>query len=134
MTIDIRVLGPGDRGEYRRMRRALWHDCPDDQQVREMDEILGSDSEVILFAQRPEGGLCGFLEAAIRPGAEGCGQPSSVGPRARRSTSPHGASSPHAARPMTPARTTAPMTAGREGAFNADTLSSDVGVSFGSAL
>src|SRR4051794_20234738 len=54
------------------MRRALWDDCPDDQQVREMREILASDTEAVFFAERPGGGLCGFVEAAIRPWAIGC--------------------------------------------------------------
>jgi aminoglycoside 6'-N-acetyltransferase I len=54
------------------MRRALWDDCPEGQQVREMEEILVSDSEEVFVAERPGGGLCGFVEAAIRPWAIGC--------------------------------------------------------------
>src|SRR5579883_320729 len=61
-----------DRPEWLRMRRALWEDCPDEQQVQEMEEILGSDSEEVFFAERPEGGLGGFVEAAIRSRADGC--------------------------------------------------------------
>jgi aminoglycoside 6'-N-acetyltransferase I len=68
----IRSYRGGDDGEWLRMRRSLWGDCPDDQQVREMEEILGSDIETVFFAERPGGGLCGFLEAAVRPWAEGC--------------------------------------------------------------
>ena len=64
--------GPGDRVDWLRMRRALWEDCPDDVQVREMDEILKNDDEAVFLAERPDGGLCGFLEAAIRPWAIGC--------------------------------------------------------------
>jgi aminoglycoside 6'-N-acetyltransferase I len=64
--------GPEDRPEWLRMRRSLWEDCPDEQQFREMEEILGSEMEEVFFAERPEGGLCGFLEAAIRPWAIGC--------------------------------------------------------------
>jgi aminoglycoside 6'-N-acetyltransferase I len=54
------------------MRRALWGDCPDEQQVREMEEILASDPEEVFFAERPEGGLCAFLEASLRSRANGC--------------------------------------------------------------
>jgi aminoglycoside 6'-N-acetyltransferase I len=54
------------------MRRALWDDCPDEQQVREMGEILASDTEEVFVAERPGGGLCGFLEAATRSRANGC--------------------------------------------------------------
>ena len=70
----IRVRGfvAGDRPEWLRMRRALWDDCPDEQQGREADGILKSDVEEVFFAARPEGGLCGFVEASIRPWADGC--------------------------------------------------------------
>jgi aminoglycoside 6'-N-acetyltransferase I len=54
------------------MRRALWDDCPDEQQVREMEEILGSDVEEVFVAERPGGTLCGFLEASLRSRADGC--------------------------------------------------------------
>jgi aminoglycoside 6'-N-acetyltransferase I len=54
------------------MRRALWDDCPDEQQVREMEEIQGGDSEEVFFAERPGGGLCGFLAASLRSRADGC--------------------------------------------------------------
>jgi aminoglycoside 6'-N-acetyltransferase I len=56
------------------MRRTLWDDCPDEQQLREMDEALGGAGgvEKVFVAERPGGGLCGFLEAAIRPWAIGC--------------------------------------------------------------
>jgi aminoglycoside 6'-N-acetyltransferase I len=72
MTAQIRGAGPGDRAEWLRMRRALWEDCPDDQQYREMEEILGGESEEVLLAERPGGGLCGFLEVALRSRADGC--------------------------------------------------------------
>ena len=62
----------GDRAEWLRMRRVLWGDFPDEQQVREMEEILANDSEEVFLAERPGGGLCGFLEAAIRSRADGC--------------------------------------------------------------
>jgi aminoglycoside 6'-N-acetyltransferase I len=68
------VRGPGqdDRAEWLRMRRTLWEDRPDDQQVREIEEVLSNVSEAVFVAERPEGGLCGFVEASIRPWAEGC--------------------------------------------------------------
>jgi aminoglycoside 6'-N-acetyltransferase I len=72
MIVNVRNVRPEDRAEWLRMRKALWDDCPDDQQVQEMDEILGSDTEVAFFAERSTGGLCGFLEAALRSKAHGC--------------------------------------------------------------
>jgi aminoglycoside 6'-N-acetyltransferase I len=72
MNVNVRGARPEDRAEWLRMRKALWEDCPDDQQVREMEEILGSDTEEVHFAERSSGGLCGFLEAALRSRADGC--------------------------------------------------------------
>ena len=37
-----------------------------------MVEILQSESETVFVAERAEGGLCGFVEVAIRPWAIGC--------------------------------------------------------------
>jgi hypothetical protein len=82
MTIAIRKVGDGDRAEWLRMRRALWDDCPDEQQVREMEEGLANDAEEVFVAERPEGGLCGFVEASIRPCAIGCGPARSAMSRA----------------------------------------------------
>lgn len=68
----IRSYGEGDHTEWLRMRRALWEDCPEEQQVREMEENLSSDVDEVFVAERPDGRLCGFLEAAIRSRANGC--------------------------------------------------------------
>ncbi len=54
------------------MRRTLWDDCPDEQQIGEMHEILGSDTDEVFFAERPGGGLRGFVEVALRSRADGC--------------------------------------------------------------
>jgi aminoglycoside 6'-N-acetyltransferase I len=85
MTVTVRTIGPGDRAEWHRMRVALWPDCPDEEHRAEIEGILGIDGEqntgssgpstvdiAVFVADRPGGGLCGFLEAAIRPWAEGC--------------------------------------------------------------
>jgi aminoglycoside 6'-N-acetyltransferase I len=72
MIVTVRNFQPEDRAEWLRMRRALWEDCPDDQQVREMEEILDSDIDEVFLAERPDGRLCGFLEAALRSRANGC--------------------------------------------------------------
>jgi aminoglycoside 6'-N-acetyltransferase I len=37
-----------------------------------MEEILASSSEEVVFAERPEGRLCGFLKAALRSRVDGC--------------------------------------------------------------
>jgi aminoglycoside 6'-N-acetyltransferase I len=72
MTVSIRGVRPEDHAEWLRMRRALWDDCPDEEQVREMEAILDSDTEVVFVAERTRCGLCGFLEASLRSRADGC--------------------------------------------------------------
>ncbi len=72
MIVNVRNVRLEDRAEWLRMRKALWDDCPDDQQVRETEEILGSDTQVVVVAERPSGGLCGFLEASLRSIVDGC--------------------------------------------------------------
>jgi aminoglycoside 6'-N-acetyltransferase I len=53
MSVTVRNVRPEGRVGWFRMRRALWDDCPDEQQQREIDEILGSDMEEVFFAERP---------------------------------------------------------------------------------
>jgi aminoglycoside 6'-N-acetyltransferase I len=72
MNVTVRGVKPEDRAEWLRMRKALWDDCPDEQQVQEMEEILGGDTEEVFVAERSHGGLCGFVEAALRSRADGC--------------------------------------------------------------
>ena len=68
----IRDYRDGDHPEWLRMRRTLWDYCPVDEQVREMEQILVSDTELVFFAERRDGTLSGFLEVALRSGADGC--------------------------------------------------------------
>jgi aminoglycoside 6'-N-acetyltransferase I len=68
----IRAYRDEDRAEWLRMRRTLWGGCPDEEQTLEMDEFLKSEVDEVFFAVRPDGKLCGFLEAALRSRADGC--------------------------------------------------------------
>ena len=70
--VNIREATPLDRAEWLRMRRILWEDCPDEEQAREIAEILDGDSETAFLAERPGGPPCGFLEAALRSRVDGC--------------------------------------------------------------
>lgn len=55
------------------MRRALWSECPLEEHLSEMAEYASCERELPTFvAARAEGGLCGFLEASIRPFPDGC--------------------------------------------------------------
>ncbi len=72
MNVAVRGVTPEDRVEWLRMRTSLWEDCPDERHVREMEETLAGDSEEVFLAGWTEGGLCGFVEAALRSRADGC--------------------------------------------------------------
>ena len=59
--------------DWKRMRAALWPDCPESDHTREMAEILGdADFNAAFVAHAPDGLPVGFLEASIRLTAEGC--------------------------------------------------------------
>jgi putative acetyltransferase len=77
----IRPVRAEDQAEWLRMRTLLWPDCPTHQHANEIKAFFATDSpgwsepflSVAAFvAIRPSGGLCGFLEASIRPYAEDC--------------------------------------------------------------
>ena len=63
----VRPVRATDRAEYLRMRVALWPDALED----ELDDFLGGGDQVAFVAERAAGGLCGFLEAGVRPFANG---------------------------------------------------------------
>jgi len=80
-AIVIRLARDGDQAEWLRMRSLLWPDCPGVQHAEEITAFFGAPSTgwsrpflaVAAFAAvRPVGGLCGFLEASIRPYADDC--------------------------------------------------------------
>ncbi|MGV3719767.1 MAG: GNAT family N-acetyltransferase, partial [Actinomycetota bacterium] len=69
----IRLLRPEDREEWLRMRLQLWPHDGGAGHLREMEEIQSTPDAYPLFvAERPEGGLGGFLEAQARAWVEGC--------------------------------------------------------------
>ncbi len=64
----IRPYHPGDHAEWARMRTAFWPD----QTAEDMAAWLARPDAVVLVAERPGGGLCGFAEVGTRPFADGC--------------------------------------------------------------
>ena len=65
--------------DWKRMRAALWPDCPDDRHAREMADILGDPEFNAAFLAHAQDGLpVGFLEVSIRLTAEGC-RPGRIG-------------------------------------------------------
>ena len=69
----IRRVDRSDRDELLRLRTAFWPDHPIETHVSEIAEYAPDNETLTAFvAVRPEGGLAGFLEASIRPFADGC--------------------------------------------------------------
>ncbi len=77
----LRPVRSTDRAEWLRMRSLLWPDDPEGDHQREIASFLNTGSFravepfldwAVFVSVRPIGGLCGFLEASIRPFAEGC--------------------------------------------------------------
>jgi putative acetyltransferase len=78
---EVRAVQGGDEAEWLRMRSLLWPDGADGEHAAEIAAFLATGSHgwsepfmasTVFVAVRPGGGLCGFLEASVRPYAEGC--------------------------------------------------------------
>jgi aminoglycoside 6'-N-acetyltransferase I len=67
----VRSLEPGDRSEHVRMRAALWPDEDADDLAAEFDNLLSRPDQIVFVAERTTGGLCGMVEAGVRPFANG---------------------------------------------------------------
>jgi aminoglycoside 6'-N-acetyltransferase I len=81
MEIVVRHAQAEDRAEWTRMRGALWPESSAANHAEEIAAFLtgnltgwlaGLHAVAALVADRPGGGLCGFLEASVRPMADGC--------------------------------------------------------------
>ena len=74
----IREVTKEDAAEWLRMRHALWSDGTPDEHRREIESYFDetrprpSTVQVVFVAARNDGTLCGFLEAGVRPYADGC--------------------------------------------------------------
>lgn len=72
ITIHIRRLREADQAEWLRMQLALWPEHTPDELLPEMREIAANPETPVFAAERPDGGLGGFLEGGTRPYADGC--------------------------------------------------------------
>lgn len=72
----IRTLQSGDAERWARMRHALWPDCPPEESRHELDAFLqGRDAAgqpCAAFVAVHDGVPVGFVEATLRPTADGC--------------------------------------------------------------
>lgn len=71
MEIMIRRVTEDDKAEWLRMRKGVWPEAPDDYLDYDMDDVLSSDKNVVLFALI-KGTPVGMIEAHLRESAEGC--------------------------------------------------------------
>jgi aminoglycoside 6'-N-acetyltransferase I len=71
MDITIRLVTLEDKAEWFRMRKGIWPEAPDEYLDFDMDEILASDHDMVIFACF-EGKPIGLTEVKIREYGEGC--------------------------------------------------------------
>jgi len=68
----IRRVQPEDAPEHARMRCLLWPDEDPTELASEAQAFLGRADQVAFVAERPDAsGLCGMVEAGVRPFANG---------------------------------------------------------------
>jgi aminoglycoside 6'-N-acetyltransferase I len=67
----IRPASIADRAEHVRMRIALWPDADPAELASELDGWLEGPDQLTFVAERDGRGLCGFVEAGVRPFANG---------------------------------------------------------------
>ena len=81
MDVVVRRPQIEDHTEWTRMRVALWPECTPEGHAQEIAAYLTGNltgwlaplqAVAAFVAARPGGGLCGFLEASVRPMADGC--------------------------------------------------------------
>lgn len=68
----VRQLTRSDWNEWRRMRVALWPDEASATSDAEMETVYTQSDARVFVGVRPDGSLCGFVEAGTRKYAEGC--------------------------------------------------------------
>jgi putative acetyltransferase len=77
--VQVRPVYPPDQADWVRMRTSLWPD--EGEHAEEVAAFFAADtfrwsepflSWMVFVAERPDGGLCGFVETSIRPHVDGC--------------------------------------------------------------
>lgn len=71
MDISLRRITSEDRDEWLKMRRGIWPEAPDSYLSFDMDDILASEDDAVIFATMG-GAPIGMIEAKIREYGEGC--------------------------------------------------------------
>ena len=71
MEITIRRVTQNDKTEWFHMRKGIWPEAPDEYLDFDMDDILASDNDLVIFACDGDSPI-GLTEARIREYGEGC--------------------------------------------------------------
>jgi aminoglycoside 6'-N-acetyltransferase I len=69
-TARIRRLQASDTDQHARMRAALWPEEDAFELRQEIAKMIDDPDQVIFVAEREGGGLCGMVEAGVRPFAD----------------------------------------------------------------
>jgi len=73
IVVTIRELESGDRKAWLELRSALWPGCTSEGEITEMHQYFSVGGALVTFlAADGDGILAGFIEASLRPAAEGC--------------------------------------------------------------
>jgi len=70
-VVSVCAVNAADRAEYVRMRSALWPDAEVAELDAEVEQMLVDPNQPVFVAERDGGGLCGMVEAGVRPFANG---------------------------------------------------------------
>ena len=68
----IRPIEQRDFPDWRRMSEALLPDESAEEYEPEMRALLSRDDAAVFVAERPDGSVCGYVEAGTRAYADGC--------------------------------------------------------------
>ena len=68
----VRPFREADWSEWLRMSQALFPGHGPEEHDRDMRQLLQRDDAAVFVAERPDGSVCGYVEAGTRPYADGC--------------------------------------------------------------
>ncbi len=74
MNISIQSPTPKTIPTWLALRKKLWHTCPEEKHLREIQEYLTSKKKHAFIAYADDGTPVGFIEVSLRDYAEGCTQ------------------------------------------------------------
>jgi aminoglycoside 6'-N-acetyltransferase I len=71
-VVTVRRFRSSDAADVLRMSAALFLEGSTEEQERDLRLVLSRDDAAVFVAERMDGSVCGFVEAATRPYVDGC--------------------------------------------------------------